>query len=405
VPAPRLARYPVLLVAVPVLLLGMVAGTAMPASAVRADARLEQASVPVPGQLNAVAATSASSAWAVGFANGEALVEHWNGKAWKFVSVLRLGASGDLYGVAAVSARNAWAVGYLPGPTGSATLIAHWNGTTWKRVASPNPGPDGSILQSVATTSASNAWAVGESGGEKTVIVHWNGRAWKRVASPSPGAQGSFLYGVTATSATNAWAVGYADNQGTFTSLILHWNGKVWTRVPSANPAGQPVLYGVTATSGKNAWAVGYTAVHAEAFKTLIEHWNGKTWKQVPSPDPVTVSASALTWNILQSVSATSARSAWAAGYSEKALQGSKTMILHWNGTAWKKAASPNPFCATCDSLFGVVASSASRAWAVGTLNTGGEAVILRWNGAAWRNFPSAPEPDKAPGLRPARSG
>ncbi len=291
----------------------------------------------------------------MGYSPGETLIERWNGKAWKFVNSLNLGASGDLYGVAAPSASDAWAVGYLPGESGSASLIAHWNGKGWKRVKSPNPGPDGSILQGVAATSASNAWAVGETGGEKTVILRWNGTAWKQVPSPSPGPQGDFLYGVTATSATSAWAVGTAHTGAVTSTLILHWNGKTWKRVasPSPGPEGS-TLYGVSASSPTSAWAVGYSAVYSEGWKSLIEHWNGKTWKQVPSPDPVTVSSSKLTWNILQSVSAVSAGSAWAVGYSEVALTGSKDMILRWNGTAWKQVSSPNPFCSTCDSLFGV---------------------------------------------------
>ena len=371
-----------------------VAAAAAPAAAVPAGARHRPAGTPFPGQLNAVTATSASNAWAVGYSPGETLIERWNGKAWKFVNSLNLGASGDLYGVAAPSASDAWAVGYLPGQSGSASLIAHWNGKGWKRVKSPNPGPDGSILQGVAATSASNAWAVGETGGEKTVILRWNGKTWKQVPSPSPGPQGDFLYGVTATSATSAWAVGTAHTGAVTSTLILHWNGKTWKRVasPSPGPEGS-TLYGVSASSPASAWAVGYTAVYSEGWKTLIEHWNGKTWKQVPSPDPVTVSSSKLTWNILQSVSAVSAGSAWAVGYSEVALTGSKDMILRWNGTAWKQVSSPNPFCATCDSLLGVTARPAGHGWAVGTVNVGAEVTILRGSGAAWKNFPSAPLP------------
>ena len=43
---------------------------------------------------------------------------------------------------------------------GSLTLIEHWNGTAWTQVPSPNPSGD-NVLDGVAATSASNAWAVG----------------------------------------------------------------------------------------------------------------------------------------------------------------------------------------------------------------------------------------------------
>src|SRR5258707_1678303 len=51
-------------------------------------------------------------------------------------------AGGILNAVAATSARNAWAVGQtvmLPG--GSKTLIAHWNGAVWRPGPLPRPRP------------------------------------------------------------------------------------------------------------------------------------------------------------------------------------------------------------------------------------------------------------------------
>src|SRR5215467_894119 len=107
--------------------------------------------------------------------------------------------------------------------------------------------------------------------------------------------------------------------------------------------------------------------------------------------------------NILQSVTATSASNAWTAGFTQEPLKGSKNMILHWNGTSWTQVPSPNPFCATCDSLYGVAATSASSAWAVGTVNGGGIVVVLRWNGTAWKNFPSAPSRGQVPQAAKAR--
>ena len=302
--------------------------------------------------------------------------------------------------MAATSARNAWAVGYYPGPeSSSGTLIAHWNGKSWKQVPSPNDGY--SILQGVAATSARNAWAVGGTGqGDKTLILRWNGKAWKRVTSPNPGNDGNYLYSVAATSARNAWAVGYADSTGpTITTLILHWNGETWTRVPSPSPAVSPELYGVTATSARNAWAVGYKNVETvlngisySTQETLILHWNGKAWKQVPSPNPRT--SYGLWDDQLNGVAATSTSNAWAVGTEDipgvSATSGSYTMILRWNGKAWKRVHSPNPFCSTCDSLYGVAATSTRSAWAVGTVNVGGEVMILRWNGKRWANSTSA---------------
>jgi hypothetical protein len=45
--------------------------------------------------------------------------------------------------------------------------------------STPNP-PGGGLFAGVAATSASNAWAVGQtdSADQQTLIVHWNGAAW-----------------------------------------------------------------------------------------------------------------------------------------------------------------------------------------------------------------------------------
>ena len=87
----------------------------------------------------------------------------------------------------------------------------------------------------------------------------------------------------------------------------------------SPNPGGisnTNVLNDVTATSAANAWAVGYYS-NGTAIQTLIEHWNGTAWKQVASPNPGNSSSA----NLLNGVAATSRTNIWAVG-------------THFNGTA-----------------------------------------------------------------------
>lgn len=135
------------------------------------------------------------------------------------------------------------------------------------------------------------------------------------------------------TSDRSAWAVGQTG--GVFgqrpKTLILRWNGTAWKRVPSPNPAEGGTLLGVAVTSARNAWAVGFTSGPAQPRgKTVIEHWNGSRWKLVPSPSPTGTA-------YLFSVAAASARSAWAVGLSGGVLSAKpKTVTLHWNGTTWK---------------------------------------------------------------------
>jgi hypothetical protein len=269
--------------------------------------------------LNGVAATSASNAWAVGAQNGHSLLLRWNGKVWRTV---RSPDIGNLAGVAATSATNAWAVG-IGGPRGTQTAIEHWNGKTWTVV--PSPVKIGN-LEAVAVSSATNAWAVGFSGtftNSRALAEHWNGKTWRVVHSPDPAGAG-ILLGVAATSAGNAWAVSGAAGQavGTSISVINHWNGRTWTRVASPNPVpGGALFSGVAASAANNAWAVGNDDVFAFGPHNVIAHWNGKAWKLVSSP---------ILDGILYAVTIISATNAWAVGSGD-----SGAIIEHWNGTRW----------------------------------------------------------------------
>ena len=374
---------------------GSTAASASPSPAT-AQARPQTSSIPYPGQFNGTAIAPGGTAWAVGYEPGLALAERFKGKGWVDEPSLISAGDGDLYSVSAISAGNAWAVGYLASADIDVPLIVHWNGKAWKRVVIPD-GPTGLFLSGVTAVSASNIWAVGTTGAQRAQILHWNGKSWSKVSTPNPG-EYSQLFGVAATSASNIWAVGDEDISGAISTLILHWNGKTWIRVPS--PTGKSAqLNAVTATSAGNALAVGYQNVETvykgvsySTQQTLILHWNGKSWASAASPNPRT--SYGLWDDELNGVSATSASNAWAVGTEEipgvSATSGSYTMILHWNGKTWARVSSPNPFCATCDSLTGVAASSAKNAWAVGTLNAGGEVVILHWNGTRWANSTSA---------------
>jgi hypothetical protein len=98
-----------------------------------------------------------------------------------------------------------------------------------------------------------------------------------------------------------------------------------------------PVLFAVSAVSGSDAWAVGRQN-STGVFKTLILHWNGTAWSKVKSPSPSLADAE------LMGVSAVSGSDAWAVGwYWNRTGTATDTLILHWDGTAWTQVKSPNP--------------------------------------------------------------
>jgi hypothetical protein len=338
------------------------------------------------GQLFGVAATSARDAWAVGqdISSGKTIILRWNGHTWRRAPSPNPAGGGALYGVAVVSPRDAWAVGSNNAEP-SKTLIERWNGSRWRRVPSPTPASGGALF-GVAAISARDAWAVGCAGDcfqefrgpIKTLILHWNGTAWKRVPSPSP-STASALSSVAAVSARSAWAVGCTAfcfvASASPQTVILRWNGTAWKREPSPAAARVGALNGVAATSARNAWAVGCTG-HCfgpmASTMTMIVRWNGTAWRRVASPGPGN--------SVLTAVAAVSSRDAWAVGYTRGVKL--KTLILHWTGTAWKPVSSPTP--ASGGQLFAVAASSARNAWAVGqSLNV--TLLLEHWNGTAWK--------------------
>jgi hypothetical protein len=132
---------------------------------------------------------------------------------------------------------------------------------------------------------------------------------------------------------------------------------------PASVGGGAGQLFGVTAIPGGDAWAVG-----SSASRTLILHWNGTAWQKVGSSFPGSLSG----------VAAISPSNAWAVGSNN-----GPSLILHWNGTAWKKMAR-----SFSGPLYGVAAISPSNAWAVGQaypLKT----LIVHWNGTAWSHVHS----------------
>jgi hypothetical protein len=380
------------------------------AGAVSAGWRVQPSPDPSPFRdfLTGVAATSSTSAWAVGerykrskhnaphrrpLAVARTLVERWKGRAWTVVPSPNPSFDGDfLGGVAATSSTNAWAVGkrykgskhHAPHrfPLAVArTLVEHWNGRAWTVVPSPNPGLNADVLNGVAATSSTDVWAVGDySNGNmffpnfQSLVEHWDGTTWTVVPSPSPGgSSGTFLNGVATTSATNAWAVGFYNNGATPQSVIEHWDGTAWAVVPSPNPGGSSdtELNAVAATSSTNAWAVGFYN-NGTTARSLIEHWNGTAWTIVPSPNPVGSRDTRL-----NAVATTSSTNAWAVGFSR-----THGLIEHWDGSAWTVVPSPNPGTRDND-LGGVAATSSTNAWAVGSYNTlkTARTLIEHWHG------------------------
>jgi len=351
------------------------------------------------GQLSGVAAVSSTNAWVVGFTTIPAagnhgpgqqpLIEHWDGTAWSIVNGAAIPLPPDgsqpynnLAAVVALSAGNVWAVGgdNSVGNAGTQALIEHWDGHAWTLMQGANPNSNGNALSSIAAVSPTNIWAVGSGSlrgphgcglGSSAIIEHWDGTRWSSVSAAQPGnGRGFSLASVAAASASDVWAVGGLWEVSSITPVLEHWNGSQWSLV--ASPVGNTArgLTGVAAAPGGPVLTVGQYEGADGPAATLAEQETGGTISVVTSASPGTV------FNSLHGVATISANDVWAVGSSANG-----TLAEHWNGTAWTVSTTPNaaPYS---DSLDAVAAASTNDVWAVGT--AGSAASIQHWNGNQW---------------------
>jgi hypothetical protein len=326
--------------------------------------------------LQAASASSPTDIWAVGQST-----MHFDGTKWtSFAAPLIKGDNTSyLGGVVDISPTLAWAAGTVNiGETNPGQVIEQWDGTQWSEFQGPRFAKgDEPNVKAMASTSANDVWAIGSllsDGGQllSFLFEHWDGTAWTATSLISGDA---FLFGASADAPNDAWAVGFSgpENDSSRT-LAMRWDGTSWKIVatPSVG-SGANQLNGVLALAPNNVWAVGFSTPVAPpkqaATLTLIEHFDGTNWTVVPSPNvgPNSMYQS----NRLFGLTANSSTDIWAFG-SVFAADGSghqATLLLHWDGTSWTIAPSPNPTKGgfLSDLLFAGVVPSPGNVWIFGT--------------------------------------
>jgi hypothetical protein len=299
---------------------------------------------------------------------------------WSIVASPNAGTLDNyLQAVAAVSASDAWAVGASGARGARQTLVEHWNGNDWSIVPSPNVAPADNYLQAVAVVSRDDVWAVG-SAGDNALVLHWDGNLWTIVPAAGGVTGGSYLTGVAAVSANEVWAAGYYQDGLAFRTLVERWDGSTWNVVPSANvDAANNELLGITAHSTTDIWTAGNYAKNT-VLQTLAEHWDGTQWTIVQSPNTGP-------WASFSSIAAVSNTDVWAVGaHSEKSPF--KPLLEHWDGGQWSIA--PGADVGDGAILSSLSATSADNIWAVGASLQTGSVVIERWDGTQWTVSPGA---------------
>jgi hypothetical protein len=193
---------------------------------------------------------------------------------------------------------------------------------------------------------------------------------------PAPEEKDAGLDGVSGTSSTDVWAVG---DVGGSPPYIIHWDGSTWTQTVQSEIDGS--LLDVEAISPTDAWAVGHLS-GADA-RTLVEHWDGTAWTVVDSPSPGFI------YNHLTAVSAVAPNDVWAAGIYGPPEGGTQPLFLHWDGTSWTQFPEPDGTRLHGASIHALEVVSASEVWAVGYRGVadpplGLQPLVERWNGTQW---------------------
>ena len=339
--------------------------------------------------------------------------------AWTTVATPNNGYDNNIFnGMTAFSPTDVWAVGSWvagwPGPQArvTETLIEHWDGGTWTIAGTPDVGPNRELF-SVSGATASDIWAVGSEGPYNNqgtfapMTWRYNGNGWTSYDRPTPGyepvpvgAGDNRLFAVTAIATNDVWAVGYwkqDNNTGTVRNpLAWHGNGVTWSQVPVPRGSGteSDTLFSLSATGSGDVWAVGESFANGIAH-TLVEHYNGTAWSVVSSPNVGSGD------NILYGVGATSATNAWAVGFSSDASGIQHTLIEQWNGVSWSVVPSPNigGSARPLNFLFSLSAVSSTNAWAAGaayaksppnTPTPSAENLTVHWDGSTWSAVPTA---------------
>ncbi|MFE2158913.1 hypothetical protein ACFW9M_13915 [Streptomyces lydicus] len=239
-------------------------------------------------------------------------------------------AKGDLTAVAALSDSRAWAVGYrLKSATQLEAVALRWDGTSWSQESTL---PANSFPQALAVRSATDIWTVG------SASAHWNGSAWTTYRLDRDPAGNVVPDAVATASDGTAWTVGRAMARSVKDGVpaVQSWDGTSWHRQSLPN-VGKGELSAVTVVAPDDVWAAGaaYAADDTSPQTALLLHWDGSSWKRVTAPGPQGADA----W--LGGITALAADDIWAVGGSTDA-GAERPLAVHWNGTAWTEAETPN---------------------------------------------------------------
>lgn len=228
--------------------------------------------------LTAISAASPADAWAVGYDDvGGSHILHRQRGAWREVPLPPDLRGWDVDAIAAARSGTAWVWGYNGSRFGY--VLEHWNGTAWRRITVPYA--DLGNMSVLKPAGLAGIWAAGDTTSGGTEVLHWDGRSWSQIEGP-PNNFG--LNDVLVTQPRDLWAAGdYCLSAQSMVGCtngglqIARWNGMRWNTdfrqhsfydamTISADQSGQPQWAGLDAP---------------DPARILYEHFDGRHWSVV----------------------------------------------------------------------------------------------------------------------------
>ncbi|GAB3652274.1 hypothetical protein GCM10027589_09640 [Actinocorallia lasiicapitis] len=160
------------------------------------------------------------------------------------------------------------------------------------------------------------------------------------------------------------------------TGVPFRWNGRSWS---AQKGAGSFLAQGVAASSAKKAWAVGFSGTQPVAIA-----WNGKKWRKVPYagaklPIPLPIPVVPI------AVAASPDGAAWSIGGLNNRNDG-PSVVRRWNGKGFVDVNVPLPNAA---SLTSVAVRNKNDVWLAGTYTANGTQIlplVMHLTGGKWKN-------------------
>jgi hypothetical protein len=195
------------------------------------------------------------------------------------------------------------------------------------------------------------------------------------------------LYDIEFSAPNEGWAVGfdYANDENGVATLshgpqerpwVVHFDHDSFESITPPHESGIQ-LASVEVIASNDIYAAGYRFMPRRRAETVVYHWDGIAWARMETPSPGVRA-------YLRGVVAVAPTDIWTVGhFSRRGEYGSRTLVLHFDGTEWERFRAPSP--ERFSTLNAVGAASPGQVWAVGGKGTS-RPLVLRWNGTEWLN-------------------